>query len=208
MFGKKRAKEQRAIRRAYVGSSLMTMAQAVAALEDAWQRDGGVTRHLGHMVLAVAANVEDELGGREYVGYTHDLLASAMGLDTTTQTWTMFAQLPAPLELQSSLMAELLVQETVDKGESFKVFESALAPTYGYDPTTEALPVLIVLNCHHAALTMVTSNEDTRFDPPELQFERRMITAGLEARMLVMWRMMEKFALEYGRDLGYQPRST
>ena len=205
MFGRRRKQQSETVQ-SYIGSGLATMAQAASALEQAWQKDGYVVRHFAPLILAVADQHSAALGGDDAARFVKELLCSEMQLRESPTSVSMYADMPLLRTQMELLIPEFIDMSDSSRNESFDVYTLNVAPFFGYDPTSEELPPTVGLMCQHAALTMVTTNEDTYGRPSAERTGRLQITATLEASIFSMWRVMEHLMTRAGKSPGYPVR--
>ena len=182
------------------------MAQAATALEQAWQKDGYVVRHFAPLILAVADQHTAGLGGSESTRFIKELLYTEMQTRDVPTSAKAYADMPLLQTQMEFLIPEFIEMSAISREQSFDVYTLNVAPFFGYDPTSEELPPTIGLMCQHAALTMVTTNEDTYGRSFTERTNRLQITATLEASIFSMWRVMEHLMARAGKSPGYPVR--
>jgi len=190
----------------YTGSALVTMAQAARALDDAYGDTGQVRDHIGAMILGLTGRLGEVLGGSREVRYTEELLLREMGINEMPAQTQLYVAMPNLMSRATALVPQLLALSTTNQDESFDAFTRSLAPVYGFDSATDAIPEKIAVICQHAALTMVTTNEDTLDRGKAERNTRLEVTAVMEAQLLVMWRLSELALLQMGKTPGYDAR--
>jgi hypothetical protein len=212
MFGKKK---MQGTDPSYIGSTLMTMSQAVFATAEYGNKPEGTWRQLANLLYGVMYRHDwfPNPPNQEMI-YISDLIqaqtSNPYGEMELGSTWEFYGGVPLPEESLSQVSNVLVQLGGLSQSVAIPTFLDELAPVMGKE-NKELLSFAQAVPLVHAAFTLVTVFGDTESSLKGERDARRRLAADLEAELIGGWAVAEAITVASGRDVGdlqaslYQP---
>jgi hypothetical protein len=212
MFGRRKASTTDA---AYIGSTLMTMSQAVFAAAEYGDKPEGSWRQLTNLLYGVMYRRgwypdASDFEIRSIVDLVQMQTQNPYGEMPLGSTWDFYGGVPLEQERLEVVRGALLDLSGLGQDVAIPTFMNELAPIMGKSDGSllsfaQALPLV------HAAFALVTVFGDTSTSLGRERQKRRELASSLEAQFICGWAKAEMITVASGRDTGdkhsdaYQP---